>query len=155
MRRAALAGVDTIEHGYGASEATLRLMARRHVALIPTLAAADTVRRPESSDFGRAFRLALRLGVTIGSGSDAGVFAHGDNARELELMVENGMTPTQALTAATVTDAALLGQQGHLGVIAAGAEADLVAVTGDPTRDIHALRNVALVVSRGVVVREP
>lgn len=155
MRRAALAGVDTIEHGYGASEETLRLMARRHIALIPTLAAADTVRRPESADFGRAFRLALRLGVTIGSGSDAGVFAHGDNARELELMVANGMTAKQALTAATATDAALLGREGHIGVIATGADADLVALAGDPTRDIHALRDVTLVISRGVVVREP
>ena len=155
MRRAALAGVDTIEHGYGASETTLRLMARRHIALIPTLAAADTVRRPESADFGRAFRLALRLGVTIGSGSDAGVFAHGDNARELELMVANGMTAKQALTAATATDAALLGREGHIGVIATGADADLVALAGDPTRDIHALRDVTLVISRGVVVREP
>jgi imidazolonepropionase-like amidohydrolase len=152
MRRAALAGVDTIEHGYGGSAQTFRLMARRHVALIPTLAAAETVRRPESSDFGGAFRRALAAGVTIGSGSDAGVFPHGQNARELELMVENGMTPQRALIAATGTDAALLDQQGQIGVIAAGAQADLVAVEGDPTQDIHALRNVVLVVQHGVVV---
>ena len=155
MRRSVLAGVDTIEHGYNGSDTTYRLMAQRHVALIPTLAAADTVRRPETQNFGAGFRRALALGVTIGSGSDAGVFAHGDNARELELMVENGMSPTRALIAATATDAALLSQTGHLGVIAVGAEADIAGFTGDPTQDIHALRSVAFVMKRGAVVREP
>jgi imidazolonepropionase-like amidohydrolase len=154
MRRAVLAGVDTIEHGYNGSAETFRLMARRHVALVPTLAAADTVRRPDSAGFAHAFRLALAAHVTIGSGSDAGVFAHGQNARELELMVENGMTPTQAMIAATSTDAAILNRAGYLGIIAPGAEADLAGFIGDPTRDITALRNVAIVVSRGVVVKE-
>ena len=154
MRRAVRAGVDTIEHGYNGSAETFRLMAQRHVALLPTLTAADTVRRPDSAGFARAFRLALAAHVIIGSGSDAGVFAHGQNARELELMVENGMTPTQALIAATATNAAILNRAGHLGVIAPGADADLAGFIGDPTRDITALRNVAIVVSRGVVVRE-
>lgn len=153
MRRATLAGVDTIEHGYNGSAETFRLMARRHVALIPTLTAADTVRRPDSAAFAGAFRRALAAHVTIGSGSDAGVFAHGQNARELELMVENGMTPLQALVAATSTNAALLNRAGHLGVIAPGADADLAGFEGDPTRDISALRHVSIVVSRGVVVR--
>jgi imidazolonepropionase-like amidohydrolase len=151
MRRATLAGADTIEHGYGGTAETFRLMARRGVALAPTLAAADEVRRPESA----AFRRAIAAGVTIANGSDAGVFPHGQNARELELMVEHGMTPLRALIAATSTNARLLDREGQLGVIAVGAEADLVAVAGDPTRDIGALRNIALVMHRGVVVRDP
>jgi imidazolonepropionase-like amidohydrolase len=155
MRRAVLAGVDTIEHGYDGSARTFSLMARRHVALVPTLAAAETVRRADSANYARAFRLALAAGVTIANGSDAGVFAHGQNARELELMVENGMTPLRAMMAATSTNAALLRQQGRLGVIRPGAEADLVAFAGDPTRDISALRRVAFVMQRGAVVREP
>ncbi|HWA00777.1 MAG TPA: amidohydrolase family protein [Caulobacterales bacterium] len=155
MRRAALAGVDTIEHGYNGTAETFRLMAARHVALIPTLAAADTVRRPDTANFGRALRLALAAGVIVGNGSDAGVFAHGQNARELELMVENGMTPLQAMIAATSADAALLGQSGRLGSITPGAHADLAGFGGDPTNDIHAARNVVFVMSRGVVVRTP
>lgn len=154
MRRATLAGADTIEHGYGGSAATFRLMARRGVALAPTLAAADTVRRPDAGEFGATFRRALAAGVTIINGSDAGVFAHGQNARELELMVENGMTPLRALIAATSASAEVLGQEGQIGVIAIGAHADLVAVEGDPTREIAALRRVVLVVQRGNVVRD-
>jgi len=154
MRRAALAGVDTIEHGYGGTRETFRLMARRHVAFIATLTAADTVRRPESTA-AQAFRWARAARVTIGAGSDAGVFPHGQNARELELMVEYGMTPIEALRAATSTNADLLGARGQFGVIAVGASADLAGFRGDPTADITALRDVAIVVQRGVVVREP
>jgi imidazolonepropionase-like amidohydrolase len=154
MRRAILAGADTIEHGYGGARETFRLMARRRVAYIPTLAAAETVRRSESTS-AQAFRLARAAGVTIGSGSDAGVFAHGQNARELELMVENGMTPIEALRAATSTNAALLDAPGEFGVIAVGARADLAGFRGDPTANIAALRDVAIVVQGGAVVREP
>jgi|CXWL01.1.fsa_nt_gi imidazolonepropionase-like amidohydrolase len=153
MRRATLAGVDTIEHGYGGSRETFRLMARRGVAYVPTLAAADTVRRPESTS-AQAFRLARAAGVTIAAGSDAGVFAHGQNARELELMVENGMSARDALRAATVINARLLGGDGQFGAIVVGAQADLAGFVGDPSIDIAALRRVALVVQRGVVVRE-
>jgi imidazolonepropionase-like amidohydrolase len=154
MRRATLAGVATIEHGNGGSTATFRLMARRGVVLVPTLTAYDTTRRPDA-DIAEAFRRALAAGVTIANGSDAGVFPHGQNARELELMVEHGMSPVAALRAATFTAATVLDQEGQLGVIAPGAVADVIAVEGDPTRDIHALRRVTLVVQRGAIVREP
>lgn len=153
MRRAALAGVDTIEHGNEGSPATFRLMARRGVVFVPTLAAYETAR--PGTDVGVALRRAIAAGVTIANGSDAGVFPHGQNAREVELLVENGMTPIAALRAATATSAEVLDQESQLGVIAPGAVADLIAVEGDPTHDIHALRNVVLVMKQGAVVREP
>ena len=155
MRRATLAGVDTIEHGNGGSAETFRLMARRGVVFVPTLTVYESTRRSNDIDIGEAFRRALAARVTIGNGSDAGAFAHGQNPRELELMVENGMTPVAALMAATSTAADVLEQEGQLGVIAPGAVADVIAVEGDPTRDIGALRNVVLVVQRGTIIREP
>jgi imidazolonepropionase-like amidohydrolase len=92
---------------------------------------------------------ALRAGVTIACGSDAGVFAHGDNAREIELMVEYGMSAADALRAATAVAARVIDRDADLGRIAAGAVADLVLVRGDPLRDPSALRNPALVLKDG------
>ena len=155
IRRAVLAGAQTIEHGYGASRETLRLMAQRGVALAPTLAAVDAMRPQDREAMARMFQAALRAGVTIAAGSDAGVFAHGENARELELMVEYGMSPLQAMRAATQTNAALLGARGELGVIAPGAHADLAGFIGDPTADIAVLRRVAFVAQGGVIMRAP
>jgi imidazolonepropionase-like amidohydrolase len=97
-----------------------------------------------------AFEAARASGVTIANGSDIGVFPHGENARELELLVEHGLTPAEALRAATSTAASVL-RRGDLGVVAAGARADFACVLGDPATEITSLRNVMLVLKNGVV----
>jgi imidazolonepropionase-like amidohydrolase len=168
MRLAIEAGVDTIEHGYGGSLDTFKLMKQRGVAYLPTLTAAEayseyfehyergksppTERMKQSA---AAFANALKAGVTIGCGSDVGVFAHGTNWREIEWMTQLGMSNPQALRAATVVDARILGRQAELGRIAPGYDADLIAVEGDPLTDLRAIERVEFVMKAGRVYRRP
>jgi len=162
IRRAVLAGVATIEHGDGASDETLALLAAKGCVLCPTLAASEAMARyggwragmpddPRVRASRDTFARARKAGVVIACGSDVGVFAHGDEARELELMVAYGMTPAEALRAATSTAARVLRRDRELGRIAPGYVADLVAFPNDPLKEITATRRPALVVKEGRV----
>jgi imidazolonepropionase-like amidohydrolase len=167
MRRAVLAGVETIEHGDGGTPEVWRLMAERGVALCPTLAAPDAIAQyggwrkgvePEPArirDKRAAFAEALKAGVTMCFGGDVGVYPHGDNVRELELMVDHGMTPLAVVRAATSVNARLFHLADRVGRVAPGLLADLIAVDGDPATDVSALRRVTFVMKGGAVVRGP
>lgn len=166
IRRAVLAGVETIEHADAGDLEVFRLMAEKGVSLCPTLAASEAYSRyrgwkpgteepPALRSKRAAFKEALEAGVIIANGSDVGVFPHGDHTKELELMVDFGMPAPQALRAATSVAAKTLHFEKHLGSIKQGLLADLVAVEGDPTRDIRALRKVRLVMKGGKFHKEP
>ncbi|WP_185829194.1 metal-dependent hydrolase family protein [Sphingomonas ginkgonis] len=165
MKRAIAAGVDTVEHGYGGTAEIFRAMAARRIALCPTLAASESVARyfnhwsgqepaPESvAENRRAFRLALQAGVPMCMGGDVGVFPHGQNVLEMELMARSGMAPLAVLHAATAGNAAYF-RMTDRGSLRPGLLADLVAVSGDPAADMSALRRVRLVVKGGTIVRD-
>ena len=167
MRRAIMAGVETIEHGDGGTLEIFKLMKQRGVALCPTVAAGDATAQykgwhkgtdpapPHIQQKHQSMEAALKAGVPLAMGGDVGVFAHGDNAREMELLVRDyGLTPLQVLRQATSGNAQIF----HLadrGNIRPGLLADLVAVVGDPTRDVAALRQVQLVMKGGVLYKQP
>jgi imidazolonepropionase-like amidohydrolase len=166
MRRAILAGVDTIEHGDAGTPEIFRLMKERGVALCPTVAAGDAISRyrgwngqapepPGIKEKRESFAAALAAGVTLCMGGDVGVFAHGDNAREMELMAAYGMRPVDVLIVATSGNARIFGLADKLGAVKPGLLADLVAVEGDPTRIVSAVRAVRMVMKGGVVYRAP
>jgi imidazolonepropionase-like amidohydrolase len=166
MRRATMAGIETIEHGDGGTLEVFRLMKEHGVAFCPTLAAGDAILQyggwkkgtdPEPERIRRkreSFRAALDAGVDICMGGDVGVYTHGTNARELELMVEYGMQPARALVAATSANARFFHLDDRLGTIRPGMLADIAAFEGDPTTDIAALRRVRFVMKDGAVVRQ-
>jgi imidazolonepropionase-like amidohydrolase len=164
MKRAANTGVSTIEHGDKGTEEVFKLMKEKNVALCPTLSAGESIlqydgwkkgKDPEPqriTDKKKSFALALKTGVKICMGGDVGVFAHGDNAKEMELMVEYGMKPIDVLKSATSVNADIFGYADKIGRIKPGLFADLIAVETDPSTNINSIRNIKLVMKDGQIV---
>jgi imidazolonepropionase-like amidohydrolase len=164
MLRAINAGASTIEHGDNATEEVFKRMREEGVALCPTLAAGDAIEQyrgwkkavdPEPARIlakRQNFAMALKSGVNICMGGDVGVYAHGDNAREMELMVDYGMSPLDVLRSATSVNAKAFGYAEKIGSIKKGLLADLVAVEGDPSIDIKVVRKVKLVMKDGKLI---
>lgn len=172
IKRAILAGVDSIEHGTFMTDETIELMRQKGTFWVPTIMAGEWVAkkasepgyfpeivRPKAAAIGPAIRAtfakAQSAGVKIAFGTDSGVSPHGQNAREFELMVEGGMAPMKAIQAATLQAARLLKVEDRLGTIEANKIADIVAVRGDPLENIHALHDVVFVMKEGTVYKEP
>jgi imidazolonepropionase-like amidohydrolase len=163
MRRAIEAGVSTIEHGDGGTPELFAAMKAKGIALCPTLAAGDAVARyngwrkgidPEPERIRQKrenFRQALASGVTICMGGDVGVYAHGDNAREMEMMAEYGMAPLDVLKSATSVNADVFGIANKAGRVRPGLLADLLVVDGDPSADITKVRKVKWVMKEGTI----
>lgn len=161
VRAAVKAGVRSIEHGLFLDETTFKMMLDKGVYYCPTLSAYRASQEEQPTPAWKkvveghrdSFRRALRMNVKIASGSDAGSIPHGDAARELEIMVEYGMTPLRAIQAATLVNAELLGWQDRIGAVEPGRFADLIAVEGNPLADVSALRRVRFVMKGGEVAR--
>ncbi|HZI02250.1 MAG TPA: amidohydrolase family protein [Flavisolibacter sp.] len=167
MKLSAMAGVSTIEHGDEGNDEVFRIMKEKGVALCPTLAAGDAILQYNGWKKGvdpepqriinkkKSFQSALRNGVTIAFGGDAGVYAHGDNAREAILMVEYGMNPLAVLKSATSVNADVFGYNDKIGRIKKGLLADIIAVVGDPTKDINAIRQLPFIMKDGKIYKTP
>jgi len=166
MRIGIEAGVSTIEHGDGGTEQVFQSMKEKGIAFCPTLAAGDAVLQykgwkkgidPEPkqiTDKKRSFAAALKSGVTICMGGDVGVFSHGDNAREMEMMVQYGMKTIDVLRSATSVNADVFGYKNEIGRIKKDLFADIIAVSGDPSTDIKNIRNVVFVMKDGKIYKE-
>ena len=165
MRRAVLAGVSTIEHGDDGTLEVFQLMKEKGVALCPTLAAGDATEQykgwrkgidPETEKLvlkRKSFQLALQAGVTICMGGDVGVYTHGDNAREMELMAAYGMKPLEILKSSTSINADVFGYSDKIGRIKKGLLADLIAVEGDPSQNMKDIRKVVMVMKAGILYK--
>jgi imidazolonepropionase-like amidohydrolase len=166
IKRAVNAGVSTIEHGDNGTEEVFKLMKEKNVPLCPTIAASEAYEMYAGWKKGidpdperiinkkKSFALALKVGVTICMGGDVGVFAHGDNAREMELMVDYGMKPLDVLRSATSVNADAFGYADKTGRIKKGLLADIIAVEGDPSADIKNIRKIKLVIKNGVIYKQ-
>jgi imidazolonepropionase-like amidohydrolase len=172
VKRALRAGVDSIEHGTLMDDEAIALFKKHGAWYVPTVSAGrfvadkakedgyySTLVRPKAAAIGPQIQATLgrayKAGVKIAFGTDAGVFPHGDNAREFAYMVEAGMPPLEAIRAATLNAATLLDQSANLGSVEPGFAADIVAVSGDPLRDITVLQQVKFVMKAGVVYKQP
>ncbi len=172
MKRAIKAGIDSIEHGTLMDDETRKLMKKYGTYLVPTILAGEFVAkkaeidgyfpeivRPKAAAIGPQlkanFAKAVEAGVKIAFGTDSGVSNHGDNAQEFKLMVDNGMSPIQAITAATVNAADLLDQSENLGSLSIGKYGDIVAVKGNPLENIELLERIDFVIKGGELVKHP
>ncbi len=167
MRRAIMGGVETIDHGDAGTPEIWKLMVEKGVTFCPTLAAGDATAQyggwkkgvePEPARLAAkraSFQAAMKAGVKLCMGGDVGVFPHGDNLRELEMMVAAGVTPAEATRLVTSGNAATFHVDNRVGSVKAGLLADLIAVEGDPTRDLAALRKVRLVMKDGRIHKRP
>jgi imidazolonepropionase-like amidohydrolase len=165
MRRSIEAGVGTIEHGDEGTPELFARMREKGIAFCPTLAAGDAIDQyhgwrkgidPEPEGIKnkrKSFQAALASGVKICMGGDVGVFAHGDNAREMEMMVEYGMKPLDVLRSATSVNADVFRINDRAGRIKEGLTADLLVVNGNPAQQITDIRKVVLVMKKGVIYK--
>jgi imidazolonepropionase-like amidohydrolase len=166
MRRSILAGVSTIEHGDDGTTEIFRLMKEKGVALCATLAAGDAIQQYRGWKKGvdadpasiankkKSFQMAVAAGVTICMGGDVGVFTHGDNAREMLMMVEYGMKPLDVLRSATSVNADVFGYANKIGRLKTGLLADIIAVQGNPQEDIKSLKKVSFVMKDGKIYKQ-